>query len=142
MHQEKPAFTEPSLHPQPNQRHTNLLFASGNSSCAVLLLLHARGLSKETSSSKSLQKQNLPYLGSPQHVQHVPICSVFVSHGDCQGREHRCCLCVLSHQAKGLSGACPPEAYPTITVLTAWLLQQTLHSLGGVQHSAFTTHSS
>lgn len=59
-------------------------------SCAVLLLLHTRGLSKETSASQSLHRQDWPYLGSPQHVQHVPSCSVFVSHGHCQGRQHRC----------------------------------------------------
>lgn len=60
-------------------------------SCAVLLLLLARGLSKDTSASQSLHKQNLPYLGSPQNVQHVLTCSVFVSYGHCQQRQYRCC---------------------------------------------------
>lgn len=111
-------------------------------SCAALLLLHARGLFKRTSASQSLHKKNLPYLGSPKHVQHVPSCSEFVGHGHCQGRQHSCWLCVLSQQAKSLSTVCPPGGYPTITVLTARFPQQPLHSLGDVHHSAFTTHSS
>lgn len=135
------AIIASSTKPKKNQPCT-LSPTQVTASCAVLLLLHARELFKRTSASQSLYKKNLPYLGSPKHVQHVPSCSEFVGHSHCKGRQHRCCLSVLSQQAKSLRSMCPPGGYPTITVLTAWFPQQSLHSLGDVHHSAFTTHSS
>lgn len=133
-----PQKRNPSFNQFTSETHQH----SGVLAATVGKISTARGLFKETSASQSLHKQNLPYLGSPQHVQHIPSCSVFVRHGHRQVRQHRCWLWALSHQTKDLSGACSPGVYPNKTGLTAWLPQQPLYSLGCVHHSAFTTHSS